>query len=132
AGARGRAAGAGGRSNGHSPGVLPAYHHRPGQHQQRTGARLWHSHRVSRGLRLDLGHDSPESIHDARADGEAAADATLAAGMPPPAAKDSLTPSGRRLRWQRGSARARPFQEPPPTAGVALKLLFAKMNVASA
>src|SRR5262249_21768583 len=82
-GSCGRAVGAGRGSNGHSSGVLPAHHHGSGQYQQRAGPRLRHSHRFPGGLRLDIGHDSHESEHDAHADGQAAADATVAARKRP-------------------------------------------------
>src|SRR4051812_22111596 len=53
------------RPDGCSPGLLPAHHHRTGQHQQRAGAGVWCAHRLPRGCRVAVDHDQFERQHDA-------------------------------------------------------------------
>jgi hypothetical protein len=40
-----------------SPGLLPAHHHRAGQHQQRSGAGIWGAHRDRGRRRVAVDHD---------------------------------------------------------------------------
>src|SRR5262249_17204825 len=53
------------RPDGRSPGLLPAHHHRSGQHQQRFGAGVRRAHRVPGRRRTALDHERSEHQPDA-------------------------------------------------------------------